>query len=283
MSGTAKYREAHFGGCLDAAVEARPDGSQVLRSTEALQAYPQRLSDRLAHWAQAAPDRTFVARRGEDGQWQRISYAQMLERAQNVGQALLQRGLSVERPLVILSENDLEHLTLAMAAMWVGVPYAPISSAYSLVSGDFAKLRHILATLTPGMVFASSTGYARALTTVVADDVEVVLTNGRLAERATTPFSALLATPAGRALNGRAARCAASTLSGVKPRSASFSPVSGSRCTSNIWPSSGTGGSSNWNSTVISHRVTFWRRSTSSFSNSEKASVLNSLSGSRWP
>jgi len=198
MSGTAKYREAHFGGCLDAAVEARPDGSQVLRSTEALQAYPQRLSDRLAHWAQAAPDRTFVARRGEDGQWQRISYAQMLERAQNVGQALLQRGLSVERPLVILSENDLEHLTLAMAAMWVGVPYAPISSAYSLVSGDFAKLRHILATLTPGMVFASSTGYARALTTVVADDVEVVLTNGRLAERATTPFSALLATPAGR-------------------------------------------------------------------------------------
>ena len=193
----AKYREARFGGCLTATLDTRADRSCVLRSTEALQAYPQRLSDRLAHWARVAPDRTFAARRGADGAWQRISYAQMLERAQRVGQALLQRGLSVDRPLAILSENDLEHLTLAMAAMWVGIPYAPISSAYSLVSGDFAKLRHILNTLTPGMVFASHAGYARALTTVVPAGVDVVLAAGTLAERETTAFDALLAAPPG--------------------------------------------------------------------------------------
>ena len=196
MSGPVTYRAAKFGGCLAADLEPRSDGAQVLRSTEPLQAYPQRLSDRLAHWAGEAPDRTFVARRGADGQWECITYAQMLDRAQRIGQSLLQRGLSVDRPLAILSENDLEHLTLAMAAMWVGVPYAPISSAYSLVSGDFAKLRFILSTLTPGMVFASNPAYARALTTVVAPDAEIVLTRGSLEGRATTSFSTLLsATP----------------------------------------------------------------------------------------
>jgi feruloyl-CoA synthase len=194
MSSAATYRNAKVGGCLAVSTETRADGSQVLRSTEALQEHPRRLSDRLAHWAREAPDRSFVAKRGADGQWQHISYAQMLARAQRVGQALLQRGLSVERPLVILSENDLEHLTLAMAAMWVGIPYAPVSSAYSLVSGDFAKLRHILATLTPGLVFASSPAYARALATVVAPDVEIVLAQGGLEGRAVTSFDSLLAT-----------------------------------------------------------------------------------------
>ena len=56
-------------------------------------------------------------------------------------QALVRRGLSPERPIAILSENDLEHLTLALGAMWAGVPYTPVSSAYSLVSTDFEKLR----------------------------------------------------------------------------------------------------------------------------------------------
>jgi feruloyl-CoA synthase len=79
----------------------------------------------------------------------------MLASARSVGQALLRPGAVAERPLAILSSNDLEHLTLALAAMWAGVPYAPMSTAYSLVSQDYGKLRHILGTLTPGLVFAS--------------------------------------------------------------------------------------------------------------------------------
>jgi len=173
------------------------DGSQVLRSTEPLGAYPERLSDRLAHWAREAPDRTLVAQRGKDGEWHRITYAQMLDRAQRVGQALLQHGLSVDRPIAILSENDLDHLTLALAAMWVGIPYAPISSAYSLVSDDFAKLRHIVKTITPGLVFASGPRYARAITTVVAPDVAVILSEGSIPGRETASFAALLETPVG--------------------------------------------------------------------------------------
>ena len=69
----------------------------------------------------------------------------MLERARRSARRWWTRGLSAERPVAILSENDLEHLTLALGAMWAGIPFAPISSAYSLMSSDFGKLRHILA------------------------------------------------------------------------------------------------------------------------------------------
>ncbi|HEX6363063.1 MAG TPA: AMP-binding protein, partial [Albitalea sp.] len=131
-----RYRDIRVGGCLQAALERRPDGVVVLRSTEPLQAYPRTLVERLEQWAREAPERVFVARRDRGGPWRTITYAQMLARAQAVGQALAQRPLSAERPVAILSDNDLEHLTLALGAMWVGVPCAPVSPAYSLLSQD---------------------------------------------------------------------------------------------------------------------------------------------------
>jgi feruloyl-CoA synthase len=200
VSAVAQPGELHVGGCVSALVERHPDGVIRMRSTEALQAYPLRLADRFEQWASEVPDRTFVAKRAAGGEWQRISYAQMLDRIRHVGQALLQRPLSVDRPIAILSDNDLEHLTLGLAAMWVGIPYTPVSPAYSLLSTDHAKLRHIFATTTPGLVFASDPSYARAIQAVVAPDVEVVLTDGTIEGRATTPFSALLATTPGDAV-----------------------------------------------------------------------------------
>ncbi len=166
-----RYREAQVGGCTRARVERRADGSTLVRSTEALQAFPPRLTDRLEHWAQQAPERTFVAQREAGGEWRRISYAQMLARAQAVGQALLDLGLSVERPLAILSGNDIEHLTLAIGALWAGVPHVPVSTAYSLVSKDYGKLRYILGKATPGLVFASDASYARAIEAALPADV----------------------------------------------------------------------------------------------------------------
>ncbi|MFK9813637.1 AMP-binding protein, partial [Escherichia coli] len=76
-----------------------------------------------------------------------------LQSARRIGQALLQRGLSAERPLLILSENDLEHAMLVLGCHYAGVPYAPVSSAYSLLSKDYAKLRHAVQLLTPGLIF----------------------------------------------------------------------------------------------------------------------------------
>lgn len=207
MTAAARYRAPRVGGCLQASIEQRPGGVQVLRSTEALADVPRRLTDRLEHWAAVAPDRTLVARRGPGqggtvgaaggGDWVRISFAQMLQRAQAIGQALVDRGLSAERPVAILSDNDLEHLSLALGAMWAGVPWVPVSPAYSLLSQDHGKLRHILGVTTPGLVFASGPDYARAIGAVVPADVDVVLTEGSIAGRRVTPFAELLATVPG--------------------------------------------------------------------------------------
>ena len=147
------YRPVKIGSA-EAVVQQRGD-AWYLQSKQSIGAYPKRLTDRLISGAEAHPDRWLVARRGDDGEWLGISYAQMLDRARAIGQALLDRGLSAERPVVILSGNDLEHLQVALGAMWAGVPYSPISPAYSLVSTDYGKLRHAIELLRPGLVFAT--------------------------------------------------------------------------------------------------------------------------------
>jgi feruloyl-CoA synthase len=189
-----------FGGCLQAQIDIRADGTTLLRSTEALQAHPRRLTDKLIEHAARTPDRVFVARReGGSGGWRTLSYAQMLGRARAIGAWLLEQRLSVERPLAILSGNDLEHLSLALGAMWVGVPCVPVSPAYSLLSQDHGKLRHILGLTTPGVVFASSAAYAKAIDAAAPGDARVVLAeanaDAQVGGRALTPFAALLDTP----------------------------------------------------------------------------------------
>jgi feruloyl-CoA synthase len=156
-------------------VDRRPDGTIHLKSGRALPAYPDKLTDRLVHWANTAPDRIFMADRATDGSWRRITYAQTLQKVRRVGAALLTRNLSAQRPIVILSGNDLDHALLGLAANYAGVPYAPVSPAYSLISSDFGKLRHIIKLLTPGLVFAGNPQYARAIEAVMPRDIETIV------------------------------------------------------------------------------------------------------------
>jgi feruloyl-CoA synthase len=190
------YRAFHFG--VTRGVHEPRGEVSYLRAEAPLQAYPARMTDRLQHWAQTAPERTWMAQRGADGQWVRVSYAQAWERAQRLGQALLDAGLSVERPLAILSENSLEHALLALGAMTVGVPYCAVSTAYSLISQDFEKLRHVLNTLTPGMVYASDWDrYGKAIGATVSGDTVVVVnqpTQGATFAGAVWAFDELLQT-----------------------------------------------------------------------------------------
>ena len=192
-----RYRQVPLGGSLEATFTKRPDGSTLVVSTEPLGAYPARLTERFLEIAAAAPERTLVAKRArkeEGGDWRRVGYGEALAAARAIAQALLDRKLSVDRPVAILSDNDIDHLLLALGAMLAGVPYAPISPAYSLLSQDHGKLRHILGLLTPGLVFASGPAYAKAIAATVPGDTEVVLTDGTLDGRGATPFAALLAT-----------------------------------------------------------------------------------------
>jgi len=168
-----------------------------MRSSAPLGPYPTKLTERLVRFAQEAPDRTLFAKRDASGRWRKLSYARALDAARRIGQALLDRGLNAERPLLILSENDLEHAMLALAALHVGVPFAPVSPAYSLISQDFGKLRYILELMTPGLVFvADGRRYERALRATLPAATELVVTEAPPAGRATTSFEALAATEA---------------------------------------------------------------------------------------
>jgi feruloyl-CoA synthase len=135
-------------------VEKRADGTTVLRSPQALKPYARAVGDWLVHWHERAPERTFIAERKGDS-WRKVSYRDALSDARRIGQALLNLGLSAQKPVAILSDNGVDHALLALGAMHVGVPVAPISPAYSLMSKDFAKLKYIFELLRPGLVFAA--------------------------------------------------------------------------------------------------------------------------------
>ncbi len=195
MTVQPRYRSVAIGALP---VETTPgeNGQVYVKTPVPLRDYPRRLTDRLHYWAQQAPDRSYIAKRDESGQWRHISYAQALDMARHIGQALLDRGLSPDRPVLMLSENDLEHALLALGCQYVGIPYSPVSPAYSLVSKDFDKLRHVAQVLTPGLVFVSDAQkYAAAVTATLDDSVEYVATRGSTPQRASTTFESLLATP----------------------------------------------------------------------------------------
>ncbi len=154
-------------GPRDVVSERKPDGTIRLTSPHALAPYPAKLTERLQYWAAAAPERTFLAQRAALG-WRKISYGETLEQVRRIGAALLRRDLSPGRPIAILSGNDIEHALMGLAAIYIGIPYAPISPAYSLISMDFGRLRSIIDLISPGLVFAADgDSYARAIETAV--------------------------------------------------------------------------------------------------------------------
>ena len=198
---TPKFRPLKFG-VTRVKMREGADGVRYMSADQKLEDYATRMTDRLVHWAKTRPEATMLAKRvknadGTLGDWRHISYAQAWQSARSIAQALIDRGLSAERPVVIMSENDLEHALLSLGCLVAGVPFCPASPAYSTVSQDFEKLRHILTTLTPGLVFAADAKrYGKAIEAAVGQDIEVVLHSGEMAGRTTTTFESLLATPA---------------------------------------------------------------------------------------
>jgi feruloyl-CoA synthase len=178
----------------DVLVERRGDGAILLRSPHALESYPKNLTERLQYWAKAQPDRVFLAQRhAPEASWRTLSYSSALAKVRAIAAALLQRNLSPDRPIAILSGNDIEHGLLALAAMHVGIPYAPISVPYSLMSQDFGKLKAIVGLLTPGLVFAANgTAFARAIAATVPSATEVVVATNPPVDRPTTSFAQLV-------------------------------------------------------------------------------------------
>ncbi|BBO10022.1 feruloyl-CoA synthase [Bradyrhizobium sp. TM102] len=177
-------------------IERRDDGTIYLRPKQALGDYPVRLTDRLHHWASTSPDRVFMAEREGGRGWRKITYAELLVASRHIASGLIARGLSAERPVVILSGNSIDHALLAFGAFYAGIPFCPVSPAYSLVSKDYGKLSYLMKLLTPGLVFAEDADkFADALAANVSLGTEIAASYGEVPGRDVTLLADLMATP----------------------------------------------------------------------------------------
>jgi feruloyl-CoA synthase len=192
--------------------EDRADGAMVLRAAAPLDPYDPSLARLFRAAVDAAPGRTFLAER-EAGGWRKLTYEEARAIVDALAQALIERGLDPERPVMILSGNAIDHALLMLAGYTAGVPVAPISVAYSLQSQDHAKLREIAALLRPGLVYVTDTGpYARALSALDLGAAELVAQRNGAGLDRVTAFADLAATRAGPAVERACAALRADSI-----------------------------------------------------------------------
>src|SRR4051812_38330480 len=154
-------------------VQKRADGTLLLRSPQKLAPHARCVTQWLSDWSDRAPERIFLSERKGAG-WRQMSYRETYGAVRRIGQALLERNLGRDKPVAILSDNGVDHALLSLGAMHVGVPVAPISPAYSLMSKDFGKLKYIFELVRPGLVFAAEPAkFAAALDAVGGKSVPV--------------------------------------------------------------------------------------------------------------
>ncbi|MGJ4926805.1 feruloyl-CoA synthase [Bradyrhizobium sp. HKCCYLS2038] len=177
-------------------IDRRDDGTIYLRPKQPLGEFPQRITDRLHHFAKATPDRVFMAERvGPEG-WRELSYATLLAASRHIASGLLARGLSPDRPVMILSGNSVDHALVAFGSLYAGVPFCPVSPAYSLVSRDYGKLAYLMKLLTPGLIFVDDADkFADALIANVPEGTEIVASFGSVPGRKVTMLADLIASP----------------------------------------------------------------------------------------
>ena len=169
-----------------------PDGGRILTCDVPLEPYEASVGLLLRGWAAEAPERVFLAERDGQGGWATLSFAEAGRRANAVAQALLDRGPGAERPVMLLSGNSLDHALLTLGGLVAGVPVVPVSPAYSLMSQDFGKVRHIAALVRPGLVYAADgEAFAAVLEAVDFGDAELVVS---VVGGDATPFMELLDT-----------------------------------------------------------------------------------------
>ncbi len=175
--------------------ETRSDGTILVWQEDPLGPYPDRITEPLFDWAETDPDRTWMAERGPDREWVRTSYGEAAARIRAIASALVARGLSPEKPVLILSGNSVAHALIALAAQHVGVPSAALAPAYALSGGEFSKLSDIGDQLSPGLIFAEDvTKFVPGIDAVFGTDVPVACCKGEIPGRETVSFDSLLAT-----------------------------------------------------------------------------------------
>jgi len=190
-----------------------PDGTMRLASAVALEPNDPSLAQMFRRAAAAEPYRVFLAERGPREGWHTLTYAAARTAVDSIAQALLDRGLSADRPVAILSGNSIDHALLMLAGFTAGIPVAPISVAYSLQSRDHEKLKRIFSLLTPGLVYVDdAAAFERPLSALDLADVEVVASRNGAPLGRITAFRDLAATVAGPAVERAASAIEATTI-----------------------------------------------------------------------
>ena len=177
-------------------IEGSSETGFLFSSAIPLQPYRENLGQMLRHWAEQTPESIFLGERQADGDWRRLTYAEVNRQADAIAQALIDKRLGPDRPVMILSGNSIDHALLMLGCFIAGVPVVPVSVPYSLLSKDYLKLRFIFEEICPGMIFvADGDLFAAALSNLNLAGVEVVVGQGKLAEIQATLFADLLETP----------------------------------------------------------------------------------------
>jgi feruloyl-CoA synthase len=204
-------------GPTEVEVEKRADGSILMRSPVPPRPWPVKITDRLVETAEMHPDRVLIAQRAPGGgPWREVTYREGLRLVRSIAQGLLDRKLTPETPVAILSGSSIEHALIAIAAMHVGIPYASVTPAYSLISTDYAKLKHVLGLLTPGLIYAETgESFASAIEAAVPPATEVVVRTTPPPGRAATLFETLAATVPTAAVDEAAANVGPDTIAKV--------------------------------------------------------------------
>lgn len=143
--------------------EDRPDGTILLTSAYALDGVATRTTDWLHHWAEKTPDAVFLAER-EGAGWREVTFAQALKIVRHVASGLLERGLTPETPILIISGNGVDHGLLTLAAQYIGVPTVPVAEQYALIPAAQGQLAFAADLVKPSVVYAvDGDRYASAL------------------------------------------------------------------------------------------------------------------------
>lgn len=179
-------------------VRREADGTVYISSDYPLGEMKRSVVHILEERAAMHPQRRFIGERGPDGAWRFIGYGEANVKANAVASALLARGMNADTPLMVLSSNSIAHAVMALGAMKAGVPVAPVSVPYSLMSSDFSKLRHVVGLTKPRMIFADHGDlYGKAIA-AVGEGAEIVTCTGSVA--GATSFDDLAATPVSNAV-----------------------------------------------------------------------------------
>ena len=194
------------------ACERGSDGVIRLRSTEPLRPYDPSLARLFRAAVEHNSAGIFLAER-DGGTWRKLTYEAARPLVDALAAGLIERALSAERPVMILSANSIDHALLTLAGHTAGVPVAPISVAYSLQSQDHAKLKHIAALLTPGLIYVADTSpFAKALAALDVGKTEVVASRNGANIDGVTSFADMAQSRAGPALQKAAAAIGADTI-----------------------------------------------------------------------